>query len=224
MWIKRSLDRDLETICARCLEREPSARYQSAGDLADDLGRWLERRPIIARPVSAPVRVWRWSKRNPKLAGSIAACLVLAVAAAGFQIQNRLSQRSAAIAMHSIAVEPFLDLDTAQHDTEISNVIAATLQNTLSGIGPARVTPISRKKLTTAPEDRSEEAANRWNSARAAIQGTKRLRNGKLCVSLRLLNTADGKVLYKKIINDAGPESVAKLTGAQLTAFSTYMI
>ncbi len=118
--------------------------------------------------------------------------------------------------MHSIAVEPFLDLDTAQHDTEISNVIAATLQNTLSGIGPARVTPISRKKLTTAPEDRSEEAANRWNSARAAIQGTKRLRNGKLCVSLRLLNTADGKVLYKKIINDAGPESVAKLTGAQL--------
>src|SRR5438132_6930677 len=72
-----ALDRDLETICAKCLEREPNARYRSAGDLAEDLERWLEGRPIIARPVSAPVRVWRWSKRNPKLAGSIAACLLL---------------------------------------------------------------------------------------------------------------------------------------------------
>src|SRR5205823_2323895 len=84
------LDRDLETICAKCLEREPQARYRSAGDLAEDLERWLEGRPIIARPVSPPVRVWRWSKRNPKLAGSIAACVLLGGVAAAFQIQNRI--------------------------------------------------------------------------------------------------------------------------------------
>jgi len=65
-----SIDRDLETICARCLDREPTARYHSAADLAEDLERWIEGRPIIARPVSPPVRIWRWSKRNPKLAGS----------------------------------------------------------------------------------------------------------------------------------------------------------
>src|SRR4030095_5657573 len=70
-------DRDLETICAKCLESEPRARYQTAGDLAEDLERWLEGRPIIARPLSPPSRVWRWSKRNPKLAGSLAACLIL---------------------------------------------------------------------------------------------------------------------------------------------------
>ena len=75
--LSKLADRDLETICSRCLEREPSARYRSAHDLAEDLERWLEGRPIIARPVSPPVKVWRWSRRNPKLAVSIAAALAV---------------------------------------------------------------------------------------------------------------------------------------------------
>jgi serine/threonine protein kinase len=76
-----SLDRDLETICARCLERDPKARYQSAGDLAADLGRWLDGRPIVARPVSLPARIWRWSQRNPRLVGAATAGLFLGAAA-----------------------------------------------------------------------------------------------------------------------------------------------
>jgi serine/threonine protein kinase len=76
-----SLDRDLETICARCLERDPKARYQSARDLAADLERWLDGRPIVARPVSPPARMWRWSQRNPKLVGAATAGLLLGAAA-----------------------------------------------------------------------------------------------------------------------------------------------
>src|SRR6266571_1201059 len=75
-----SLDRDLETICARCLERDPKARYQSAGDLATDLERWLDGRPIVARPVSVPTRLGRWSRRNPKLIATGAACLLFGAA------------------------------------------------------------------------------------------------------------------------------------------------
>jgi hypothetical protein len=70
----------LETICARCLERDPKARYQSAGELAADLERLLEGRPIVARPVSPPARIWRWSQRNPKLVGAAVTGLLLGAA------------------------------------------------------------------------------------------------------------------------------------------------
>jgi len=86
--IAPTLDRDLETICARCLERDPQARYRSGSDLAVDLERWLEGRPIIARRVSPPVRAWRWSKRNPKLAAATAAAFCSAMAA-GFLFFSR---------------------------------------------------------------------------------------------------------------------------------------
>src|SRR6058998_2367792 len=73
-----TLDRDLETICAKCLERDPAARYGSARALAEDLERWLEGRSIIARPVWLPVRLWRWSKRNRMTAAMTALSVALA--------------------------------------------------------------------------------------------------------------------------------------------------
>jgi serine/threonine protein kinase len=73
-----ALDRDLETICAKCLERDPHARYRSAGEMADDLERWLHGRSIVARPVSPPVHLWRWVRRNPVIAQMAALLLAMA--------------------------------------------------------------------------------------------------------------------------------------------------
>jgi serine/threonine protein kinase len=215
-------NRDLETICTKCLEREPHARYRSAGELAEDLERWLEGKPIIARPVSPPVRVWRWSKRNPKLAGSFAVCLVLGVLAAVFEIQDRASERAAAVSMHSVAVEPLLDLDTAQPDSKLSSEIAKALQIELSKLGPARVTPLS-DSVTTSNESTGEDAQARWQGARTALKGTKRIRDGKLRLSLRLIDAADGKMLYRKIVEaDISGEGAA--TAAKLTVGEIYNI
>jgi len=75
--ITPALDRDLETICAKCLEREPDARYRSAGELAEDLECWLQGRAIVARPVLPPVHLWRWSRRNPIVAWMAAFVLAL---------------------------------------------------------------------------------------------------------------------------------------------------
>ena len=85
--ISPGLDRDLETVVLKCLDKEPSRRYSSAEALAEDLSNWLEGRPITARPVGQAERVWRWCKRNPAVAGlaaSLALSLILGIVIAGF--------------------------------------------------------------------------------------------------------------------------------------------
>jgi WD40 repeat protein len=81
----RSLDptigRDLETICLKCLDKEPQRRYGSAAGLADELERWLRGEPIEARPLRAWERFWKWARRRPAAAALV---VVSAVALAGF--------------------------------------------------------------------------------------------------------------------------------------------
>jgi serine/threonine protein kinase/tetratricopeptide (TPR) repeat protein len=98
------LDRDLETICGKCLERDPLARYRSAGELAEDLQRWLDGDSIIARPVSPPARLWRWVRRNP-LVAQMAILLLAMATAVGVLISK--TQTVSSPAPTGIAVLPF---------------------------------------------------------------------------------------------------------------------
>ncbi len=69
--VGRNVDRDLETVCLKCLEKEPERRYPSALALAEDLERWLGGESITARPAGRLGRAWRWCRHNPILAGFV---------------------------------------------------------------------------------------------------------------------------------------------------------
>jgi hypothetical protein len=80
--LNSGVPRDLETICLKCLEKEPHRRYGTAQLLADDLQRYLEDRPILARPVSTTERTWRWCRRNPAVASllvTVALCMTVGI-------------------------------------------------------------------------------------------------------------------------------------------------
>jgi serine/threonine protein kinase/tetratricopeptide (TPR) repeat protein len=75
--------RDLETISLKCLEKEPARRYASATALADDLRRFLDGKPVLARPLTAPARAWRWAKRRPAVAGLLLAVVAVLLGGIG---------------------------------------------------------------------------------------------------------------------------------------------
>src|SRR5262249_54090928 len=72
----------LETVCLKCLEKEPARRYGSAGALAVDLERFGKGQPVQARPLGRAARAWRWARRNPgwaAMVGCVALLLVVIV-------------------------------------------------------------------------------------------------------------------------------------------------
>ena len=137
--------RDLEVICRKCLSKEPAARYASAAELAEDLDRWSEGKPITARRVRAPERVWRWARRHPLPASLVAGLLLLLVAVAiGSSLAARrlAEEKTRAVAAEQDATEKLRDSYLAQARASRRTGRAGQRFDSLSALGKAaRIRP-----------------------------------------------------------------------------------
>lgn len=97
--LRPALPHDLETIAMRCLEREPTRRYASAREVAEELARWRNHEPIRARPVSRPELLGKWVRRNPlpaALGAGLVAVVVLGIQAVAWQWRRAEAERTRA--------------------------------------------------------------------------------------------------------------------------------
>jgi TolB-like protein/Flp pilus assembly protein TadD len=195
------LDRDLETICAKCLEREPSARYRSAGDLAEDLERWLEGRHIIARPVSPVARAWRWTRRNPVVAGMASLLLVLG-SATGVMIWN--GEMAGPPAASGVAVLPFESLSPDKENAFFADGVYDGVSTKLAKVANLKV--ISHNSVSKYRGARNTQEIGRALNIAYVLEGSVRREAGRIHLNAQLIDTrTDAHVWaqeYDRDLND----------------------
>ncbi len=178
-----SIPIDLETICMKCLEKDPKRRYASADDLAKELIRFLSGEPIEARPISTPARLWRWCKRKPLIASLSAAVVSSLILGLSFSIYYRIIAEKRA--------------KRAEEGTRIAlttlESVINTIQNKLYNIPEARDI---RKELL-----RNSMADLEMLSGEVNSQGRVDYNSAKVLVSLGLL--------FKEVGDDSGLNAVS---------------
>ena len=179
-----TLDRDLETICAKCLEREPHARYRTASELAEDLERWVRGHSIVARPVSPPVRLWRWSRRNPMLAGMAALLLAMATAV-GVMISK--AQTVSAPAASGIAVLPFESVSPDKETALFANGVYDGVLTKLAKLATLKV--INQNSVANYGGARNAEEIGRALNVAYVLNANVRREAGGMHLNAELINT-----------------------------------
>ena len=179
-----TLDRDLETICAKCLERDPTARYRSAGALAEDLERWLEGRSIIARPVSLPVRLWRWSKRNRMTAAMTALSVALATVVGTLIWEDQFPSSPPTT---GIAVLPFESLSPDKENTFFADGVYDGVSSKLAKLANLKV--ISHQSVARYRGAHNTQEIGRALNVPYVLEGSVRREAGQIHLNAKLIDT-----------------------------------
>ncbi len=179
------VDRDLATICLKCLEKDPQRRYSSALALAEDLERWLKHEPIRAKRSGFFTHGRKWVWRNPTIAVLVASLFALAVAVGVIIWKSELVQRPTPV---RIAVLPFKNLSTDPENAFFADALQDEVLTVLAKVADLEV--ISR---TSAAHYRTDVDRNMRDIAHElgvayVVEGSAQRAGDRIRISAQLIN------------------------------------
>src|SRR5436309_4360238 len=178
------IDRDLSTICLKCLEKDPKRRYSSALALAEDLERWLKHEPILARHTGIITRGKKWVRRNPTSA-LLAASLVALAAAAGWIVwKSEFIRRPATT---GIAVLPFENLSDEKEHTYFADGVQDDILTKLAKVASLKV--ISRTSVMEYRGKRNTRQIGDALRVSHVLEGSVRRDRGRIHLNAQLIDT-----------------------------------
>src|SRR5436309_5266882 len=182
------IDRDLSTICLKCLEKVPKRRYSSSLALAEDLEHWLKHEPIRARRTGIVTRGSKWVRRNPTTALLFALSLAFA-ATVGVIIWKSTSLPSPP--SDGVAVLPFVDLSPAKDQEYFCDGISEEILGALAKVEGLRVVARTSSFSFKGKNADVTEIARKLN-VRNILEGSLRREGNRIRVSAQLINARDG--------------------------------
>ncbi len=230
LW-NRKIDRELSTICLKCLEKDPKRRYASALSLAEDLEHWLKHEPILARHAGIFAHGKKWVRRNPAIAALIAALVALA-AAMGWNVwKSELIHRPVT---NGVAVLPFENLSRDPENAYFAEGIHEEILTRLAGIAGLKVISRTSTQQYQSKPKNLREIAKQLGVANI-LEGSVQKAADQVRVNVQLINAQTDSHLWadtydRKLTDIFGVESEiargitaalqAKLTGREEQALA----
>lgn len=185
------IDRDLSTICLKCLEKDPMRRYDSAFALAEDLERWLKHEPIRARHTGVFTRGKKWLRRNPTTALLFALSLAFG-ATVGVMIWKSRPEPPPAT---GVAVLPFVNMSHDEENEYLGDGITEDLCTALSQIKGLRVPARTSSFMFKGKTENIRKIGKQLNVS-TVLEGSVSKAGNKVRISAQLNNVADGYHLW----------------------------
>jgi TolB-like protein/Tfp pilus assembly protein PilF len=217
--LNSKIDRDLSTICLKCLEKDPPRRYSSALALAEDLEHWLKHEPILAKPSGFFTRGRKWVRRNPSTAVLV---ILLAALAIGLSVivWNR---KPVVIIPKSVAVLPFESLSDDPNNTYFADGIQEEVLTRLASISDLKVISRTSTQRYHGKPGNLAEIAKQIGVANI-VEGSVQKSANQVRVNVQLINAQNDAHLWadtydRKLTDILGVESeIAKGIAASLQA------
>jgi serine/threonine protein kinase/Tfp pilus assembly protein PilF len=213
------IDRELETICLKCLEKDPKRRYPSALAVAEDLEHWLKHEPIHAKPTGFVTHGRKWVRRNPST--TVLVTLLLALAAGlSMTIWNH---KPAVVIPKSVAVLPFQNLSDDPNNAYFADGIQEEILTRLASIADLKVISRTSTQLYQSKPRNLREIAKQLGVANI-LEGSLQKAGEHVRVNVQLINAQTDSHLWadtydRKVTDILGVESeIAKGIAASLQA------